>query len=171
MDEFNFRKKNMHKDRGILIQEAIQILSPSWMEKSPCDCMFKAVEGICIYSLFHSTIDITDSQRQSERAPTNSEHGVRGGWPAAKMLGCGSKAKTSRPKWTTGFEVKECCCHWNPCFKSRFLMAKRNNQLLIIFIFQLFSLRTLHKEEECLFSRAIEIEFNNVHFFRCRSWL
>lgn len=29
MDEFNFRKKNMHKDCGILMEEAIQILSPS----------------------------------------------------------------------------------------------------------------------------------------------
>lgn len=35
--------------------------------------MFKAVEGICIYSLFHSTIDITDSQRQSERSTVTED--------------------------------------------------------------------------------------------------
>lgn len=48
-------------------------------------------------------------------------------------------------------------------------MAKRSSQCLIVLIFQLYSLRTLHKEEKCLFSHAIVIEFNYVHFLCCRS--
>lgn len=54
----------LHKDDGIFMGEAIQILSSSWKQKSPCGVGLRLWSGHRFISSFFNVIDTTDSEEE-----------------------------------------------------------------------------------------------------------
>lgn len=60
----NLILEKLHKDCGIFMGEAIQILSSSWKENSYCGVDLRLWSGHTFISSFFNVIDATDSEEE-----------------------------------------------------------------------------------------------------------